>query len=1141
MDKKILESLNNLYYALEHLAKSILDGKKNKSKDPSSVTKVLSDDKLVDNLKNIYKGINDLKKSNSEIIKTQNQILSKINKPDKLEQKPKSQFFNDNDMNSVKKGIGMIALMAGSILLIGLAFKIVKEVDWKSVISLSISLPLLAIAFQRISKIEIKNWKDTAHTVLVMAGTIVLASWALALIIPISIAKGLTAILIAGVFTVVSYGLYKILNATKGVTMESLAKLPGMMFAVSFALAKSSWALQLIIPISISQGITAILIAGVFTVVSYGLAKLLNATKKENPSSFETLPSILFLTSLAIMSSSWVLNAVVPVSFSQGLTAILIAGVFTVISYGLAKLLQSTKNIKPSDLLYLPLTLVTMSAAIAASSWVLLGVAHIPFMTLLNIVVQAGVLSLIGIIMGFSMKFISKIDNKDLINGGKSLVIIAATLVIVSNLIALGNYSNNFPTIAWGIQSAFTLLAMGFVATEVGKYAPINDIIKGSLTLIALAGTIYLISQLLSNGNYNGGPTWEWAGKTALTLVIMGAAAAGIGLLMSEGLGEFVIIGAVTLVALAGSVFLISQILGAGNYGNYPSMDWIGGVGSSLIAIAISAGIIGAIMTTGVGAVFLGIGLATLLVIASSIFLVSQILGAGNYTKYPEETWIKGVSKSMTDFLNITDNIGFNITKLPLLLLVAGSIFAVSELLGNGIYNNYPKEEWNSGVSKSINSIMGIDLEEFGFIKAGKLLLISKSISEMSSIISEGNYIKYPTIEWLSGIKLSIKSFIDMKLDNYNDQKLENILNISKYINLISEVFSKGNYTKYPSLTWVDSINSTIHKFLSIKLENYSNKSFLKILELSGIISLTSVLISKGNYKIFPQDPWINGISNTIDKFSKIKATFAGVINSIGMIPIIKSIVEIDKSLREGEYKVFPSKDWIDNVKYSLDTLTPSVGDSLYGLLTGAIDFFTGNPYLRIADNLVEIDKKLSQGNFNTFPSSAWIDGVKGMSSLYEMLRGMSGDLNADKINSNIDIMSKSYDKLTGSLKNLTSTINNINLEKLNSLKLLTGSIVLMSLMDSSQFESMMDALENKAKVFVDVINQLDSSNSNFLSNSSSSSSSDVSEELKVLKSIDSKMAALVGHSQQTSANTKAIVDNHVDLRTSNKSTPGKK
>jgi hypothetical protein len=86
-----------------------------------------------------------------------------------------------------------------------------------------------------------------------------------------------------------------------------------------------------------------------------------------------------------------------------------------------------------------------------------------------------------------------------------------------------------------------------------------------------------------------------------------------------------------------------------------------------------------------------------------------------------------------------------------------------------------------------------------------------------------------------------------------------------------------------------------------------------------------------------------------------------------------------------------------------------------------------------------------------------------------------------------------------------------------------------------------MNALENKAKVFVDVINQLDSSKGTFLSNSSSSSSSDISEELTVLRSIDSKISELVGHSQQTSNNTKKIVDNHVDSRVGKGNTPGKK
>jgi len=51
----------------------------------------------------------------------------------------------------------------------------------------------------------------------------------------------------------------------------------------------------------------------------------------------------------------------------------------------------------------------------------------------------------------------------------------------------------------------------------------------------------------------------------------------------------------------------------------------------------------------------------------------------------------------------------------------------------------------------------------------------------------------------------------------------------------------------------------------------------------------------------------------------------------------------------------------------------------------------------------------------------------------------------------------------------------NIDLEKMAALRSLTGTVVLMSLMDATQFTAMMDAFEQRASVLVDTINSLES------------------------------------------------------------------
>jgi hypothetical protein len=66
--------------------------------------------------------------------------------------------------------------------------------------------------------------------------------------------------------------------------------------------------------------------------------------------------------------------------------------------------------------------------------------------------------------------------------------------------------------------------------------------------------------------------------------------------------------------------------------------------------------------------------------------------------------------------------------------------------------------------------------------------------------------------------------------------------------------------------------------------------------------------------------------------------------------------------------------------------------------------------------------------------------------------------------------LAKAYDKLGEAVMKLNGQMGAVDLEKMTMLKNLAGSVVMLSLMDSDQFESMMDALESKAKILLDVM-----------------------------------------------------------------------
>jgi hypothetical protein len=134
-----------------------------------------------------------------------------------------------------------------------------------------------------------------------------------------------------------------------------------------------------------------------------------------------------------------------------------------------------------------------------------------------------------------------------------------------------------------------------------------------------------------------------------------------------------------------------------------------------------------------------------------------------------------------------------------------------------------------------------------------------------------------------------------------------------------------------------------------------------------------------------------------------------------------------------------------------------------------------------MAQSIVDVSKKISEGNYeNTLPS----DYISSLSNNIKSFIDLSHFIDSNKsgnIDNSIDNMKKissGYSELAKGLNKIGGELNKIDTDKLQALKNLTGSIVLMSLMDSDQFEKMMSALESKAKIFVGVMNDLNSDES---------------------------------------------------------------
>ena len=214
MDKKLLDGLDNLSEALVMIAEAL---EKKSEQSNSATTNALTSGDFTTQIKEINVGIKSIQKDTKKILENQQTILAMSNKKEKKSSLVEDVGGDQKAESNLKKGVATILLIAVGVLAIGLAFKLIGKVDFLSVVSLSLAMVLVSIAFEKIAKLKlnIKEAAMAAGVMVIMSIAITMSSWVLGLVRPIGFGQALTAILVAGMFTVISYGIGKLLKAFK--------------------------------------------------------------------------------------------------------------------------------------------------------------------------------------------------------------------------------------------------------------------------------------------------------------------------------------------------------------------------------------------------------------------------------------------------------------------------------------------------------------------------------------------------------------------------------------------------------------------------------------------------------------------------------------------------------------------------------------------------------------------------------------------------------------------------------------------------------------------------------------------------------------------------------------------------------------
>lgn len=921
MDKKLLDGLDNLSEALAMIAEAL---EKKNEKSNSATTNALVSGDFTTQIKEINISIKSIKEDTKKILENQQTILEMSKKKDKKSSLIEDVGGDEKVEGNLKKGVTTILLIAAGVLAIGLAFKLVGNIDFLSVVGLSLAIVLVSIAFEKIAKMDIpiKTAIDTSLVMTIMAFGITMSSFVLSFITPISFGQAASAILIAGMFSVISFGISKLIRALGKSGMTELGKsilfLPLILPAIALAIAVSSWVLKMITPISFPQAITGILIAGMFTVISYGISKLVGAFKDmkegEIMAAVIGLPLLLPAMALAIAVSSWFLKMIVPISFGQAITAILISAVYVVLSYGMEKIAKTISKMDWKDIPKIPVFFTLMALAISASAAIFSTyskeINEITFMMLLKVLIIGAAMGIVMVIVGVAMRMIGKLSTEDVIKVPIMFTLLALSVALSAAIfynfreeIDGITFTSMFKILVFSVCLAISVAVLAAGMAIVNALGDTTSYLKGGIAILIIAATIMVASQILSLGDYTKYPDWKWSLGVGLSLIAFGTAAVVLGTIAMSGIGALAILaGGAAILVVAATIVATSYILGKGKYDKYPTLDWSLGVGLSMTGFGMAMGLLGTFIlgSLGLGMVALMAGKEAVLMIAETIVESSFILQKGKYSGGPTKDWSEGIALALGAFAPVYKMLSsggimkvlFGSGPTPtqfsegILTVSRGIVDAANYFAGAKVaFSGGPSKRWAEGVGTAIAAFAPVytALSSGGFfsnrvspddMKEG-ILTISDGIiaaARRFSSVKSDIWNSYPKKEWITSIKSLVGSFLSIvkSLKDTDWIELDSVNSVARRLVTTANILNKGNFTKKIDPSFIKNLSSNIIGFAKL------GEKLTEINEGSGLL--------KTAFGLDPVSRTANSmvkLASAYDKMSNALRRFGGALASI--------------------------------------------------------------------------------------------------------------------------------------------------------------------------------------------------------------------------------------------------------------------
>jgi hypothetical protein len=828
-ERDFVNKLSDFTDALEDLVEIL---KEKESSGENNVMGELLNILNADTIKAITEDLSEIKTTVKQTNKNTEKTLELLKASKKKDETGMfGQIDDKKNKGKIIDGVKTVILIAAGVLAIGMAFKIIGQVDFLSVVALGMGIMFIAAAFTMVAFIKDKKGN------------------------PLTLKQAFTTSLILIIISA------SVLGA--GLLLKNMPAL-GLMQMLTAA------------GVGLSMGLaTYFLLEGIgrLSLKEIGMAIF--------------VPLLIPLIAGGIVAAGFILQNMPEVTLKQIISALGVSIALAPIAIAFGFLIRGLDKADMKDLIFAGLAIPIMAAGIVAASIILQYVQPIPLKDVIIAGIGIGIATLLMVPTMFILSKSGLTKNiAELALAGLAIVIISTAIMISSWILSVGKYEG-YPDWKWALGVGLALLTFLPTVLITGALIMVLGPIGFGALALGIIGTalvaqsIVEVSKILPKGTYDKYPSFDWVAGVGLSLITFTTAMITLGILMITGVGYLALLAGkeavntvIEAIISAGTEFTKR---GSGKFesGTYPSYGWSLGVGLALVTFATIMTTLGALNL--VAAIFGGefdivdfIKTSTNALIQAGNDFTSRGKGQFEAGTFPSKDWAEGVGISLVafaqvmarlQFLNVVSEI-FGTEKFDIIDFVKNSTNALIEagiqltLRGKGQFaeGTYPSENWSKGVGQAliafaevmgklqkmdlVNSIKSfliggenekVDLVDFVKKSTDALIQAGASFTKNGAgLFAEGTY---PSENWAKGVGGSLVQFaiimqvlekldIDLKED---PEYLNNIITLlAGSLITAGQVFtnaSKQNLfdeTSIPSEAWGNSISAVFSSFNNV-------------------------------------------------------------------------------------------------------------------------------------------------------------------------------------------------------------------------------------------------------------------------------------------------------------------------------------